>query len=236
MVAEEVLRGECNRLGAETTRHLHALRLSPGSHITLTDGLGEQRLAVLESVGRATAVIRLCPAALTNTESALELTLCLGLHKWDRMEWAIEKLTELGVRTIHLVRCERSPPSWTSARMQRLRRIAAAATEQAQRAIVPLIHDPEPLTKLLESTGPHPLRLLAYEDAPQPSGPTPLPARASHVTIMIGPAGGFTPAEAISTTEHGWRLLRVGPRILRAETAAVAAAALAQARWGDLRV
>jgi 16S rRNA (uracil1498-N3)-methyltransferase len=167
-------------------------------------------------------------------EPALPLTLVMAVYKFDHMEWAIEKATELGVAAIAPViarRTEKHLAMAAVARVERWRRIAHEAAQQARRSDVPLISDPAPLAAraraaseavrivLAEQERTTTLRhaldeaLAATEDMPT-------------LEIAIGPEGGWAPVEEALFDANGWRAASLGPRILRAETAAIAAMAV----------
>jgi 16S rRNA (uracil1498-N3)-methyltransferase len=163
---------------------------------------------------------------------ALPVTLLLAVFKFDRMEWAIEKATELGVARIIPViarRTEKHLAQASAARVERWRRIAREAAQQSRRSDAIVIDDPKPLKEAARE-GPQALRLLLAEgergttlrDALEvDAGP---PAR--QLRIAVGPEGGWTAEEEILFATEGWKPVSMGPRILRAETAAIAAIAV----------
>ena len=169
-------------------------------------------------------------------ESALPLTLVLAIYKFDHMEWAIEKATELGVRVIVPAiarRTEKHLAQTAAKRAERWRRIVHEAAQQSRRCDVPLIFDPEPLSKRVRAASDATRIVLAeqertttlrnaLEEAVAAAG-TEMPA----LEIAIGPEGGWAPEEEALFDANGWRAASLGPRILRAETAAIAALAVA---------
>jgi 16S rRNA (uracil1498-N3)-methyltransferase len=183
------------------------------------------------------------------SDSALPLHLYLAIFKFDRLEWAIEKATELGVARITPIIAQRTEKHLAQAaakRVERWRRIAHEASQQSRRTSVPTISDPVPLkpalgreqapTRILLSETEQSLTLSSALGAPhlasemwdqtttEPQGqPT-----GTHA-IAIGPEGGWTPEEMNLFTHHQWTHVTLGPRILRAETAAIAAIAIAGA-------
>ncbi|HTA78788.1 MAG TPA: RsmE family RNA methyltransferase, partial [Terracidiphilus sp.] len=171
-----------------------------------------------------------------NAEPALPITLVMSIYKFDRMEWAIEKLTELGIAEIAPVIARRSEKHLSHAsekRVERWRRIAHEASQQARRSDVPVIHDPVMLPErvrtestakrivLAEQERSTTLR-AALEEAIDSAG-VQIPA----IEIAIGPEGGWAPDEEALYDAHGWKAVSLGPRILRAETAAITALAVA---------
>jgi 16S rRNA (uracil1498-N3)-methyltransferase len=176
-------------------------------------------------------------AVAARPESSLRLALAMAALKGDRMEPVLQKATELGVAEIWPVVTFRTDaaarPALSGSRSERWERVVSSAAEQCGRAHVPLVAPTATLgdllertfegrrVALLETTGHPPLASLAID----PKAP---------LLLLVGPAGGFEPAEAEELRAAGFLAASLGPRILRAETAAVAAVAIAQARWGDL--
>ena len=165
-------------------------------------------------------------------DTALPLHLLLAIFKFDHLEWGIEKATELGVRRITPILARRTEKHLREAapkRVDRWRRIALEASKQSRRTSVPEIADPSPLKAALDAER-SPNRILLSEIEQS----TPLiqalqQAQSPDTALAIGPEGGWAPEELQLFTEHGWQPVTLGPRILRAETAAVAATAIASA-------
>ncbi len=161
------------------------------------------------------------------------------MFKFDRLEWAVEKATELGVARIVPVvarRTEKHLAQAAAARVERWRRIAGEAAKQSRRAEVPAIDDPLPLREALSLPWPG-LKLLlaenermlllrdALEDESLDAASTAV-MQATHVTMAVGPEGGWTQDEEQMFTTNGWTPVSLGPRILRAETVAIVGAAV----------
>ena len=178
------------------------------------------------------------------SDAALPLHLLLAVFKFDHMEWAIEKATELGVSRITPILARRTEKHLALAapkRAERWRRIALEAAKQSRRTDIPDIADPIPLKQALEQET-SPTRILLSEteqattliEALEAANKTGCPTSGSsdvgsHIThaLAIGPEGGWTPEEMSLFTQHAWQPVTLGPRILRAETAAIAAIAIA---------
>jgi 16S rRNA (uracil1498-N3)-methyltransferase len=172
--------------------------------------------------------------------AALPLHLLLAIFKFDHMEWAIEKATELGIARITPILARRTEKHLTQAalkRAERWRRIALEASKQSRRTDIPEIADPTPLKTALEQEQ-SPTRILLSETeqtttltaALQPSyRAAASEAVGQDIAIAIGPEGGWTPEEMTLFTQHHWQPVTLGPRILRAETAAIAAIAIVSA-------
>jgi 16S rRNA (uracil1498-N3)-methyltransferase len=177
-----------------------------------------------------------------SAEAALPLHLLLAVFKFDHMEWAIEKSTELGISRITPIlarRTEKHLAQSSAKRVERWRRIALEASKQSRRTDIPEIPDPTPLKQALERET-TPTRILLSETEQQTTLTSALessndrPTGYESVTltpithaIAIGPEGGWTPEEISLFTQHQWQPVTLGPRILRAETAAIAAIAIA---------
>jgi 16S rRNA (uracil1498-N3)-methyltransferase len=159
----------------------------------------------------------------------------MSIYKFDRMEWAIEKATELGVAAIAPVIAQRTEKHLGLAaekRVDRWRRIATEASQQARRSDVPLIHDPVALAQrarasahgtrivLAEQERTTTLRAIVEEAIAAAQNELP------EIEIALGPEGGWAPGEEALFDANGWRAASLGPRILRAETAAIAALAV----------
>jgi 16S rRNA (uracil1498-N3)-methyltransferase len=221
----------------EHTAH-HArevLRLRPGAAVLIFDGKGAEFAATLDDVSRRKVSARLGVPVETRPESPLRLVLALSPLRGDRMELVIQKATELGVTEIWPVVTARTDetarPALKGTRAKRWERVVTGATEQCGRATVAhleptttldgLIERPFEGTKtvLLETGGHAPLATLDRPEA---------------LLALVGPAGSFDPAEVPPLLDAGFAPVSLGPRILRSETAAITAVALAQALWGDL--
>jgi 16S rRNA (uracil1498-N3)-methyltransferase len=233
VVAPAIVQGDLRELDAETIRHLRVLRLRVGDAVVLTDGDGGQRGATIEQLDPGRAIVTLRDEPVPQNESCLELTLCVALLKRDKLEWVVEKGTELGVTRFVLVETERSCSEAGRVRVDRLTRVARAAVEQSQRCRVPDVDGPLRFAAALDTAADPAERYFFWEDAGIPT-PDDHPPAAASVTAMVGPEGGFSVREADAAAAAGWRLVGLGPRILRAETAAIAAATILQFLRGDL--
>jgi 16S rRNA (uracil1498-N3)-methyltransferase len=218
--------------GAEA-RHARVRRLARGEAVVVFDGRGRSwlgRVSAWSARGPTVAIERALPER--DGESSLALTLAIALLKADKLEWVIEKATELGAVRIRPFSCARSLAHPSARRVARWRQIALSAAKQCGRSVVPAVDDPADLSVILAE--PIECGLLLWEGAARgdvlPSA-APAPTAAS---VLIGPEGGFTVEEVAAARAAGYRVGSLGLRILRAETAAIAAVALCQRRWGDL--
>ena len=166
------------------------------------------------------------------SDSVLPLHLYLAIFKFDHFEWAIEKATELGAAEITPVLARRTEKHLAQAavkRVERWRRIAHEASQQSRRTVVPSIADPTPLQLALEGER-SPTRILLSETEQTHTlfaALSVLQSPSDRVALAIGPEGGWTAEEMALFTRHSWTHVTLGPRILRAETAAIAAVAIA---------
>ncbi|MCX8073179.1 MAG: 16S rRNA (uracil(1498)-N(3))-methyltransferase [Candidatus Binatia bacterium] len=230
--------GSTLNLHGREFHHLRVRRLRPGSEVRVIDGTGASFVATVETIGRTEATLRICRALPFAGESHLEITLAIAMIRPERLEYALEKATELGAIRIIIFACERSRPAAVGARLRRWQRILQEATKQCQRSCVPAISSCASVQTLIEQTRPTFGLLLDEQETLEnhlPQNPLPLepPPR---VTVVVGPEGGFSVEERLRFREAGFVSLHLGPRILRTETAAVVGLTLAQFWWGDLRV
>jgi|SRR5579872_866166 len=228
-------------LSEATADHLvRVLRAQPGMTADVIAGgrVFHAEVAAVESSADGKSEVRFKLIAELTAEPALPITLVMSVYKFDRMEWAIEKLTELGVAEIVPAIARRSEKHLAQAaakRVERWRRIAREASQQARRSDVPVMHDPVMLAERVRSKSTATRLVLAeqersttlrsaLEEAIQAAG-SELPA----IEIAIGPEGGWAPDEEALFDANGWKAVSLGPRILRAETAAITAIGVAAA-------
>jgi 16S rRNA (uracil1498-N3)-methyltransferase len=218
------------RIAGAELRHLRTLRLGPGERLIVFDETGTEHEVRIERVGGHGADAIILTSHHPARESPLDLTLVPALLKGAKMDFVIEKATELGVRRV--VPLQSRYALDRGGRVERWRRIALAAAKQSGRTHVPEVDAPAPIADVIARAWPG-LRLMAWEgerEAPL----TALPARADAVVVLVGPEGGFADDEVAAARAAGFHTLTLAPRILRAETAALTAVALCLHRWGDL--
>jgi 16S rRNA (uracil1498-N3)-methyltransferase len=179
--------------------------------------------------------IRFNLIAEVQADPALPVTLVMAVYKFDRMEWALEKATELGVAAIAPVIARRTEKHLAQAaekRAERWRRIVHEASQQSRRSDVPLIHEPGPLSERVRLASAATRIVLAEQERTTTlrhaieEAATAAEAEVPTLEIAIGPEGGWAPEEEALFDANGWRATSLGPRILRAETAAIAALAV----------
>lgn len=223
-------------LDAGATQHvLRVLRLRAGDRLAVFDGRGRECSARLAGTARAGAEVVLETCEECSRESPLRVTLFQGISRGERMDLTIQKAVELGVARIVPLHTERTVVRLDEGRAERRlehwRGIARAAAEQCGRTRLVDVAPPCPFATGLERPAGVGLLLDPEGDA-RADG---LPANATEIALLIGPEGGLSGAEGAQARALGFQPLRLGPRILRTETAAIAALAVLQARWGDFR-
>jgi 16S rRNA (uracil1498-N3)-methyltransferase len=222
--------GERVDLAADEAHHARVRRLATGDRVALFDGKGRSYLGTVEHASAKGLAVRVDEALPIGAhESPLALTLAIALLKSDRFEWMIEKTTELGVTRLRPFTSEHSLARPSAARQTRWRTIAVSAAKQCGRSVVPQIEAPCDFDQMLAAADTAPL--LFWERSTTEPRLSDTRARA---TIIVGPEGGFSEKEVARASEAGCQIATLGPRILRAETAAVAAVTLTQSTWGDL--
>ncbi len=218
-------------------RHaVRVLRLPPGAPMVLFDGRGGEYPAHIERIERDKVFAELAAWRDIERESPLAVTLVQALQAGDKMDFTIQKAVELGVRSIVPVESRRSvlklAGERAGKRVAHWQGVAAAACEQCGRNQVPLVAPLERLDQWLARPANGALRLMLAPDAEQSlSGIAP----AGEVQLLIGAEGGLDPQEVIAARQAGFQAVRLGPRVLRTETAGLAALAVLQALWGDFR-
>jgi len=237
----ERIRDNAAEVRGEDARHLaRVLRAEAGQQYEVSDGAGVY-LAEIAAVEKERVIFRVIEA-LDTPQAPVRLTLCPALIKFDRFEWLVEKATELGVAGIVPVDAARSETGLSEAarkRAARWRRIAHESSQQARRLGPPEIAGPVSLGVSLElgmglryfldeKPGARPLLAAIPPHADRRS--------ADRVLLLTGPEGGWTDAERSAATAAGWTPVSLGPLILRAETAAIAAAAIVSHAWWASRL
>ncbi|MDD9939633.1 MAG: RsmE family RNA methyltransferase [Myxococcales bacterium] len=220
-------------LSQDAQRHARVLRLGAGDPLVLFDGMGARSDATMVGSGRGAWVCHAQPP-IREAEPLSKLTMILGLTKGDKLDTVVRMLTELGVHQIGLGLCERTVPDPRSPELKRrrLERIAVSACAQARRAWVPRIEGPASLLQLAREAPQTALRVVFWEatrgspsEALAPSSAAP-PSEGSDMWVVVGPEGGLSVDEVGALEGSGYVKAGLGQTILRAETAAVAAAAV----------
>ncbi len=227
--------GQAAALDENAAQHVgRVLRMQPGQELRLFNGDGNDYPATITRAGKKDVEVQVGAPVANTTESPLNIVLGQSLSKGDRMDYAVQKAVEMGVtRIVPLTteRCEvKLKGDREDKRLRHWQSIAISAAEQCGRARVPEILPVMGLNEWFGHTGDCDLRLVLHHRTEQALTALNKPAR---VALMIGPEGGLS-ADEIAAAEHaGFLPVALGPRVLRTETAPVAAMALCQWLWGD---
>lgn len=216
---------------------VRVLRLGVGDSFILFNGDGGDYAAQLASVGKRNAEAEVLSRSELNNESPLRITLAQGIARGEKMDLILQKATELGVACIAPVRTERTEVKLDSERaekrMQHWRGVLASACEQSGRAKLPLLLEPQGLADFVASNQSS-RRFILDPHAGRSPGAVALSSEDS-VCMLIGPEGGLSTRDLVVLQAAGFEGLQLGPRILRTETAGLAAIAALNALYGDWR-
>lgn len=224
------------RLTPEQSHHIaHVLRLAVGDGIVAFDGSGSEADGIVEHISKSGVVLKVGAPVAVDRESPLAVVLAQGISSGERMDYTIQKAVELGVQAIQPLTTERSvvrlDADRAAKRVAHWQAVAVAACEQCGRNRVPVVAAVVPFTAWLGTLdtklrrivlSPHAERRLVEMERPDTT-----------VVLLIGPEGGLSPREHDVAAVAGFTGMRLGPRVLRTETAAVATLAAMQALWGD---
>jgi len=214
--------------GDEFHHGIRVVRLREGEEIEVFDARGRMANAVVESIARDHAVLNIGDE-IPSRESPIDIHLAMAIIQLDKFDLVLQKATELGVRSIIPLVTERIElrPERYSGKADRWQRIVFEAVKQSGRSIVPTIEPPTEFAEALKREG---TRIIFDADADNRATAQPR----NRATAFIGPEGGWTTHELDLARTHGAHFQRLGPRRLRAETAAIAALAILTSRFGDL--
>jgi len=234
-------------LAAEEARHLRdVLRLQLGDEVYVFDGRGQEFRCVVESSKRDFAELKILGSTEpARPESPLQLTLAVALLKGEKFDLVVQKATELGVVSVIPVVTKHADirlrdASDAAKRVARWQRIALEASKQSGRAVVPEVRSPIGLETLMQTMKGEPEDAAAGVMFSERDGETlsgvfrSLSAKPSSITAVVGSEGGWADEELALARQSGWAIVTLGGRTMRAETAAIAVAALLQHLFGDL--
>jgi len=222
--------------GSAGNHIVRVLRARVGDELTLFNGRGGEYGASIDEIRRDTVQVSVREHRNQERESTFELTLAQGISRGERMDWVVQKATELGVTRIAPLFTERSmvhlDGKQALKKMQHWRGIAVSACEQCGRNLVPEIAAPIALHGLLEKPVGRGISLLLSPTSEQRVAD--IAGSPEGATVLIGPEGGLAQVEQDAALRSGFTAVRMGPRVLRTETAAVCALTLLQQKFGDL--
>lgn len=236
-VAENIREGEDVYLTGKALQHVaKVLRLRAGARVILFDGRGGEWEAILDGIRRDHAKARLLAFHDVDREPPLEWHLVQGISRGERMDYTLQKCVELGVASIHPIEMKRTvvklDAQRATRRLEHWQGVVTNACEQSGRTRHPPVHGVRTLDDFLSGRS-EGLLLLLDPDAERTLDNLPR-ERPANVMLLAGPEGGFDASERERIRAAGGVGIRMGPRVLRTETAAVVAAALLLGRWGDL--
>ncbi len=239
-VSERLSNGAEVRLDAERAHYLgRVLRSQPGDDVYVFNGDDGEFRATIESLRKNRATLLVRDSVESNVESPFKVHLVQGVSRGERMDFVVQKATELGVKRITPVLTDHGVVRLDAARAEKRRthwqRVAESACEQCGRVRPPLVDAPIALNKWFGEGGGSDATQLVLTHG---EGIPPLTAIDSppvKLCLLIGPEGGFSESELDDASLAGFEAVSLGPRVLRTETAALTAVAIAQSLWGDLR-
>ena len=232
--------GDSFELPPDAAHHAsRVLRLRIQNIVHIFDGLGNEVQGVISEISGKKVVLEKVQRNSSNRESNLHITLAQAMCGSEKMDWVMQKATELGVAEIQPVQTERSVAKLSAERAlkraEHWRKVTIAACEQCGQNRLPHIYSPEEFSTWLAHTRLLPgskFILLPQGNATLHQQPKPN----DKVTLLIGPEGGFSTAEAQLAQDVGFNSIRLGARWLRTETAAMASIAALQTLWGDFNI
>ncbi len=241
-IESEVAVGADAAIAGQDARHIRSvLRLKPHDEILLVDGVGHEFIARILSLESHQVMVSILEKSISQTESPIQLTVALGMLKEKKMDGLIRQLTELGMRRFLPYFAERSIPKLSphriEERVKRWERIAQESIKQCRRGTVPEISAPTDLKSVLALAKDLDVRIVFWENATQclSCGAQSQGKKVVQTAmVLLGPEGGLSEKEIEQIIAAGFNVYSMGPRILRAETAAVTACALVQFLLGDM--
>lgn len=224
-------------LNADAAHHVaRVLRMQSGDSLILFNGDGSEYSATIASADKKSVHVELGAANSLDSESPLHIHLGIAISKGERMDWVIQKATELGVSQITPLQSERVEVRLHGEREEKKlthwRAVAISACEQCARNRIPAINDVQPLFNWIDNIETDAKFVLHHRSVAALDTQSVAP---KSIALLIGPEGGLSEAEISAAEQRGFQPLRLGPRVLRTETAPLAALSVLQFLWGDLR-
>ena len=209
------------------------LRLTPQTPITLFNSDGFEYSGIITALAKKHVEVNILEQISVNTESSLKTILGLGISRGERMDYAIQKSTELGISEIVPLFTEHGEVKLKGDRIEKRQahwqQVAVSACEQSGRVVVPTVHRPRPLKEWIKTLECAEKLIFDASQAQSLSSEAPN----GNVALLIGPEGGFSNKEISEARESGFAGIKLGPRILRTETAPVSVLSVLQYLWGD---
>lgn len=231
----ELSQGQSVELESQASHHLSkVLRMSTGSMLTVFNNRGGEYAATIVEISKKTVTIHLISHQPEDRQSPLKIHLGIALSKGDRLDWVMQKATELGVDEITPLITERTELKLKADReakkMGHWQSIIIAACEQSLRNRLPQLNTPRTLQSWLQNTLADKKLVLHHRTEQQLNSAESV----TSVALLIGPEGGLSPREIELAQQHDFSALSLGPRVLRTETAPLSALTLMQYTWGDM--
>lgn len=221
----------------EDFNHFKVLHIKKGERIIISDGMGNDYEAEVWAIGKDKIEARIIKA-IPSTEASVDVTLYQALPKAAKMDLIVQKCTELGINAIVPVVTERVVVKWDdgSGKLNRWRRIAYESSKQCQRSRIPYIHDPIGFEELLKRIPTYDIFILPYEieNVVRLKDVIKNGSHFKNIGVFIGPEGGFSDWEVVRAVESGARVVTLGPRILRTETAGFVTVSIIMYEMGDI--
>lgn len=225
-------------LDTNACKHIkEVLRLKPGDTIILFNGDGSDYQSEIKAATKKQITVLVGSKTQVNNESSLNIHFLQPLCRSDKMDWCLQKATELGVREITPIISKRVniniPQDRLKKKIAHWHAVIASACEQSGRAQLPTINPPIQLDKAITAVAMDTVKIVASPSSSETFATTSI-AAARNCVCLVGPEGGLTAEEIMLVENVGFYSVSLGPRILRLETAVIAIITLMQSRWGDL--
>lgn len=241
LVNEKLYVSSYVEFSGDELHHLRVMRIVPGDFINIANGSGDFYKAQIIEITRAHAILKIIEEKRSQKRPKLKITLGQAVPRYSKIEFILQKATELGVDRIYPLQTERSflrkDKSLSQNRWQRWERIITEAAKQSGRTDLPSLIFPQAMDSFLKEGVEASLKICLWEGSdPKKSLKGLLRGleRPDSISILIGPEGSFSHKEIVNIREAGYHLLFCGPRIMRVETAALACIAICQYEWGGL--
>lgn len=233
--------GDTVELDSAASHYLaRVLRMQAGRELVVFNGTGGEYRAAILDVSKTTVTLLVESFSENNRASPLSIDLAIGISRGERMDWVLQKATELGVSRVTPLFTERTEIKLKAERLEKKllhwRQIMISACEQCQLNILPELRQPRTLSELCADTDPTQLKLVLHHRADQSlaamNGAMQRPP--SSVLLLVGPEGGLSEEEIELVLHNQFQPLKLGPRVLRTETAPIVVLTAVQQLWGDL--
>ena len=231
-VTKESVLGDSIVIGGEEAHHIiDVMRIKPSDSIVAFDGSGREYAGLIEKIARRSVTVKILRTIEPSAPPGVGITLIQSLPKKAKMDYIVEKATELGAAAVVPVITERTIPDWDEDKRAscalRWRRIALEASKQCGRRDIPAVSGIAPFAAVLKAAGGYDLALIAtLADGAAPLREALKGFSAGRIAVAIGPEGDFTPKEAELAREAGFRPVTLGSRVLKSDTAGLAVLAI----------